>query len=421
MKAIRYILLPKLLFALVAFLLLSFAFAMPQNFDKPSNVEWSKTWFPNNNARIKGAVMVDEKGTLLVVGQHFTERDSINAPSTLAKISPSGEMVAIKHMGRTGRYKGDFKKKNDSYYLYEDRLVQIFKTHDDRIFAFGYKTFPIYKRKLWIVELNENLEILQDTTYMNLAVSDIGKMAAFDSPNGWYLISRQYYEERELSRYRIAIFEFNNKLECLDSTSNVVADEDGRKLCMMWMNSVAVVGEDLIFTGQSAFTHDTLDEDYAKKTGYLMKFNMITKKTSVLFSAEPNAEPRFTASNGSEYCILYTHYNPTSDTKINPKHLVVCYDSIFNEIWRDAQQLSKFDKPDYLVLKNGNWHALGTTYDSPGTAFYEITYDSKGAMIKKEISTPGTEREAVMEIDGPENSKYRLYIDNGWRIDKLID
>ncbi len=394
---------------------------MPQNFDKPANVEWSKTWFPNNNARIKGAVMVDEKGTLLVVGQHFTERDSINAPSTLAKISPSGEMVAIKHMGRTGRYKGDFKKKNDSYYLYEDRLVQIFKTHDDRIFAFGYKTFPIYKRKLWIVELNENLEILQDTTYMNLAVSDIGKMAAFDSRNGWYLISRQYYEERELSRYRIAIFEFNNKLECLDSTSNVVADEDGRKLCMMWMNSVAVVGEDLIFTGQSAFTHDTLDEDYAKKTGYLMKFNMKTKETSVLFSAEPNAEPRFTASNGSEYCILYTQYNPESDTKINPKHLVVCYDSIFNEIWRDAQQLSKFDKPDYLVLKNGNWHALGTAYRPPGTVFYEIIYDAKGELQEQIITECGTEREAVMEIDGPENSKYRLYIDNGWRIDKLID
>jgi hypothetical protein len=87
MKAIRYILLPKLLFALVAFLLLSFAFAMPQNFDKPANIEWSKKWFPNNNSRIKGAVMVDEKGTLLVVGQHFTERDSINAATTLAKIS----------------------------------------------------------------------------------------------------------------------------------------------------------------------------------------------------------------------------------------------------------------------------------------------------------------------------------------------
>ena len=421
MKAIRYILLPKLLFALVAFLLLSFAFAMPQNFDKPANVEWSKTWFPNNNARIKGAVMVDEKGTLLVVGQHFTERDSINAPSTLAKISPSGEMVAIKPMGRTGRYKGDFKKKNDSYHLYEDRLVQIFKTHDDRIFAFGYKTFPIYKRKLWIVELNDDLNILQDTTYMNLAVSDIGKMAGFDSRNGWYLISRQYYEERELSRYRIAIFEFNNKLECLDSTSKVVANEDGRKLCMMWMNSVAVVGEDLIFTGQAGFTHDTLDEDYAKKTGYLMKFNMITKKTSALFAAEPKADPRFTATNGSEFCILYTRFNPTSETKKNPMHLVVCYDSTFKEIWRDAKQIAKYDWPEYLVLKNGNWLAVGTAYRPPGTVFYEITYDFKGTKIDKKISESNFEREAVMEIDGPENSKYRLYIDNGWRIDKLID
>jgi hypothetical protein len=421
MKAIRYILLPKLLFASVAFLLLSFTFAMPQNFDKPANVEWSKKWFPNNNSRIKGAVMVDVKGTLLVVGQHFTERDSINAATTLAKISPSGEMVAIKPMGRTGRYKGDFNKKNDSYYLYEDRLVQIFKTHDDRIFAFGYKTFPIYKRKLWIVELNENLDILQDTTYMNLAVSDIGKMAAFDSPNGWYLISRQYYEERELSRYRIAIFEFNNKLECLDSTSKVVSDEDGRKLCMMWMNSVAVVGEDLIFTGQAGFTHDTLDEDYAKKTGYLMKFNMITKKTSALFAAEPKADPRFTATNGSEFCILYTRYNPASETQKIPKHLVVCYDSTFKELWRDVKQLGKFDTPDYLVWKNGNWHAVGATYKSPGSAFYEIIYDVKGVLQEQVISELGVEREAVMEIDGPENSKYRLYIDNGWRIDKLID
>ena len=404
---------------ILAFLVSVFtSFVVAQNPKLPANVEWSKKWFPNNNSRIKGAVMVDEKGTLLVVGQHFTERDSINAASTLAKISPSGEMIAVKPIGRTGRYKGDFKKKNESLYSHEDRLVQIFKTRDNRIFAFGYKTFPIYKRKLWIVELNENQDIIQDTTYMDLPVSDIGKMAAFDSPNGWYLISRQYYEERELSRYRIAIFEFNNQLECIDSTSKVVADVNGSKLCMMWMNSVTVLDEDLIFTGQSAFTHDTLDEDYAKKAGYLMKFNMKTKETSVLIATEPNTEPRFTASNGSELCILYTQHNSVSDTKTNPKHLVVCYDSTFKELWRDAQQLSKFDKPDYLVLNNGNWHALGTTYDSPGTVFYEIIYDSKGAMMKKKISTPGTEREAVMEIDGPENSKYRLYIDNAWRIDK---
>jgi hypothetical protein len=394
---------------------------MPQNFNNLAKVEWSKKWFPNNNARIKGAVMIDEKGTLLVVGQHFTERDSINAPSSLAKISPSGEMIVIKHMGRTGRYKGDFKQKNESYSLYEDRLLQIFKTRDNRIFAFGYKTFPIYKRKLWIVELNENLDILQDTTYKDLAVSDIGKMAAFDSPSGWYLISRQYYEERELSRYRTAIFEFNSKLECIDSTSKVVADAGGRKLCMMWMNSVAVFGDDLVFTGQSAFTHDTLDEDYAKKAGYLMKFNMKTKETSVLLAAELNAEPRFTATNGSEFCILYTRYNPASETKKNPMHLVVCYDSTFKEIWRDAEQIAKFDWPEYLVLKKGNWHAVGSAYRSPGTVFYEITYDNRGAKIGKQISESNFEREAVMEIDGPEHSKYRLYIDNGWRIDKLIN
>lgn len=365
--------------------------------------------------------MVDEKGALLVVGQHFTERDSINAATTLAKISPSGEMVAIKHMGRTGRYKGEFKKYNNSSYLYEDRLVQIFKTHDERIFAFGYKTFPIYKRKLWIVELNENLDILQDTTFMNLAVSDIGKMAAFHSPNGWYLITRKYYEERELSRYRIAIFEFNNKLECLDSTSNVVSDQDGKKLCMMWMNSVTVLGDDLIFTGQAGFTHDTLDEDYAKKTGYLMKFNMTTKETSVLFETEPHTEPRFTASNGSEYCVLHTLSNPSSENKTYAKQLVVRYDSSFNERWRDTQQLGKFDTPHYLVMKNGNWHAVGVTYKSPGSAFYEIIYDAQGEMQERIISELGAEREAVAEIDGPENSKYRLYIDNGWRVDKMID
>lgn len=396
-------------------------FVSAQSPKLPADVEWSKKWFPNNNARIKGAVMIDEKGTLLAVGQHFTERDSINAPSTLAKISPSGEIIVIKHMGRTGLYKGDFKQKNESYYLYEDRLLQIFKTRDNRIFAFGYKTFPIYKRKLWIVELNENLDILQDTTYKDLAVSDIGKMAAFDSPNGWYLISRQYYEERELSRYRTAIFEFNSKLECIDSTSKVVADAGGRKLCMMWMNSVAIFGDDLVFTGQAGFTHDTLDEDYAKKTGYLMKFNMKTKETSVLLAAELNAEPRFTVTNGSEYCILYTHYSSSSETKTNSKHMVVCYDATFKELWRDVKQLEKFDTPDYLVLKNGNWHAFGVTYKSSCSAFYEIVYDAKGELQEQIISYCGIDREAVMEIEGPEHSKYRLYIDNGWRIDKLID
>lgn len=363
--------------------------------------------------------MIDEKGTLLVVGQHFTERDSINAASTLAKISPSGEMISVKHVGRTGRYKGNFKKQKVSLHSHEDRLVQIFKTRDNRIFAFGYKTFPVYQRKLWIVELNENLDFLQDTTYMNLPVSDIGKMAAFDSPNGWYLITRQYYEERELSRYRIAILEFNNNLACIDSTTKLVADENGKKACMYWMNGVSVFEDNLLFAGQGAITYDTLDEDLSEKRGYIMQFNMKTKEIKILHVSQAKIEPQYAVSIGSEICILYVNYTLDKYNLNTPRHLLVCYDSNFNELWRDEQQLSKLDKPQYLISKKGKWHALGVMIESTEVMFYEVVYNAKGSMIKKNISKGGSDREFVMEIAGSKNSKYRLYVDNAWRIDKL--
>lgn len=383
-----------------------------------SQIIWSNKWFPNNAARLKSGIVIDDKGTLLVVGQNFTTTDSIDHPTTLAKISQDGNMLLYKQIGRTGRNKSNFQKKNSKITFHEDRLIEILKTNDKRVLVFGYKTFEHHSRKLWMIEIDKNLKILKDTVYMNLGVSDIGKMKAFNTSKGWCLVSRNYYEENELSRYRTPIYEFNNDYSCTNTKLNIKATVDGGSLHLQWMNSVIEYDNDLLLCGNAAITSDNIDDDDLKPQGYILRFNRQTKQTKVLQKCEDNMYPMYIHSNGKQFCVIYKYLQKNNNV-MKAYQIIILYDLSFKELWRDQQEFEKSASPSFISYDNEQWYTYGTFYNPKGQAFYEIIYATNGKIINRKFSENSLEADFVYELSAQNGYTFRLLTDNGWRIDKI--
>ncbi len=386
---------------------------------KEERLIWSQKWFPDNAARLKAAVALDDNGTLLVVGQNFTKTDSIDHPTTLAKISPLGKMVVVKHIGRTGRYKEKFLQKNTPIIFYEDRLVEILKTNDQRILAFGYKTFEHYTRKLWVVELDHNLNILKDTVYKNLGVSDIGKMKAYATPQGWCLVTRNFWQENDRAHYRTPIYEFNADFSCTDDKQNIGTTVEGGSLYLQWLHSIAQQGDDFLLCGIGAITDENKNDDDVKKLGYIFTYNRKSKQTKMLKKCEENMYPMSVLSNGTQFGVLYKYIDKSKQDSIKVKHVMVCYDAKFKELWRDQQYFGKTTIPCYLTYRDELWHAHGYFFEVHALKFYETIYNKNGKLVANKLTGFSYEADAVDELSINNTPTYRLYTDNGWRIDRI--
>ncbi|MRX68488.1 hypothetical protein SAMN06265349_101496 [Flavobacterium resistens] len=385
--------------------------------NKTEQLIWSQKWFPDNAARLKGAVIIDDKGTLIAVGQNFTTTDSIDHPTTIAKISSDGIMLQNKPIGKTGLYKGKYKK-NRPYNDYEDRLIEILKTNDQRILLFGYKTFPGFTKKLWMLEIDSNLNILKDTVYMNLGVSNIAKMKAFNTSKGWYVIAGNYFKEKGFSRYRIPIYEFTKDNACANTNSYVTAPTKEGLLQMQSINSVAEYKDVLILCGRAAVSGEKVHDDDLKPKGYIFQYDRNSKQGKVLLQCEENMYPMYIKANDGQYCVLYTFYDKKDQNNTRVYNIMVCYDSKFKELWRDKQFVGKGVAPSYITFSNENWHAYGSCFKSNFMNFYELVYDKKGKLLNTKYSENSFEADVVGEIFSNEQI-FRMYTDNGWRIDKL--
>lgn len=386
--------------------------------NKTEQLIWGQKWFPDNSARLKGAIIIDDKGTLIVVGQNFTATDSIDHPTTIAKISPDGIMLQNKPIGKTGLYKGKYKKNRPYNDFNEDRLVEILKTNDQRILLFGYKTFPGFVRKLWMLEIDNNLNILKDTVYKNLGVTDTGKMKAFNTSKGWCLASGNYFEEAGLSRYRVPVYEFNNDFACTDTKSYVADTVKGGLLSMRTLNSAIDYKDNLLLCGTGALGSRKIDDDDLKSKGCIFQYDRKKKQSRLLLQFEENMYPVYIKPNAGQYCVLSRFYEKIDKDSTNIYNAMVCYDSEFKELWRDRQLVGKGMTPNYVAFYKEQWHAYGTCFRSGFMVFYELIYDEKGKLLNTKYSANSLEADAVGEISS-NDMVFRLFTDNGWRIDKI--
>lgn len=402
---------------------------------KVERIQWSKEWFTTSNNRLKGAVTIDSQGTMVIVGQKFTTTDSMEYPSMIAKVSPEGELLISKPIGNSIMEISKYKRRERFYERNEERLTQILKTNDSRLLLFGYKTFENHEDRLWIIEIDKDLNVLKDTVYMNLVTSDTRKIKAFSTKNGWYIITGNYWETNGLSRYGVPIFEFDSDFKCINSIKSLTVPVGDSILRISNMNNAVEYDNELLICGDGGFTHNKLDEDDIVNFPYIFRFNKKNRQSQILKKYPIGYSPISIKKSRNQYVALL---------EIKEKNIshqfVISYDSSMNEIWRYEQQLGVKTCPSILTYKNNLWYTCGRYRSVDGNGNYVIAYNSKGEIVSKVTyahkarnplnaynPTGGSVAiefdEIVDEIKINENQFYRLYIEDGlytsWTIDKF--
>jgi hypothetical protein len=402
------------------FLFVLFVLGGKCTFSQSSN--WSKLWCNYDSGRLKDALVVDDGGSLLVLGQAFTTTDSIDHPSLLALISAEGEMTKSKPMGRYGRFKGERAKTDRIGFYHENRLVELHKLPDGRMLAIGYKKLSWAKENLWIVEISKDLEVLSDSVYDAFFVSS-GFMKSYDMDDGFRLIYRTYKEENELSRYNFAMLTFDSQLNCTHAIQEVTVSLNNQPAHMYWITDVIEKGGKFYFLCTLGITGPTIDEDKTERKACLVAFDPQTLESRVLqaFDKEHMIKCGAFGENG-EYVLGLTKRNPEENQVVKSIIMVVGYNAQHQELWRDERFLGKYQSIDLIAFRNNKYECRGMCFADQACVFYTLYYQQDGQPVLIDFSDKeGYEKEIVREIKGVKGRSYRLCIDKGWRIDAFED
>ncbi|MBS3912871.1 MAG: hypothetical protein KG003_00075 [Bacteroidetes bacterium] len=408
---------PKLIILLVANYFFNWTCTNATSKNEKEKLIVTRNWFYMSCAScyLKGAVAIDTAGTLIAVGQKFTRTDSIDHPTIITKISAEGKIINQKTIGRTGLY-----KYNKRGHMFEDRLVQILK-HKERIILFGYKLFYLndFEYRLWIVEIDQNLNVIKDTVYMNLA-ANIGEMKAFNTNEGWLLMTRTYWQDNGLSRYGNSMYEFDENFKCKDPKRTITAKVDDSTFRLTWVRSAVKYGNDIFICGHGGNTHANLDEDNLSPVGIILKYNIESKQAQEVIRCEKNLFPTSLTIANNQICILYINVKKSDSDNAPSSHLVICYDANYTELWRDDRQIKKTVLSGYVTWRQGEWQTFGHAVKSNApSCFFELRYDQNGKLLEMKDFERVADVSVVGEIMVSERFSYRLLSSNGWRIDKL--
>jgi hypothetical protein len=405
---------------LTFFLIVLFVLGGNRFFSQSSN--WSKAWTNYDSGRLKDALVVDEDGSLLVLGQAFTKTDSIDHPSLFARINAEGEMIASKPVGRYGRWKGEQAKTDKLGFYHENRLSELHQLPDGRIIAIGYKKTLRNEDKLWLVHISKDLEILWDSVYNDFNVS-IGCLKSFDAGDGFRLIYRTYKEENNLSRYNFELLTFDKDLNCTQRIQDVEVPVNQQPSHMYWIYDVLEERGVFYFTCSLGITGPTIDEDETERKSCLVALDPRTSEAKVLqmFDNDNMMECLAFGENG-EYVLGLERKLPKSETKVNSSILIVGFDAQHREIWRDERILGQYQNIDLIAYRNNTYECMGMCSSDRACVFYTLTYTTDGQPVLIHFSEDeGYDKEIVREVKGVKGRSYRLYVDKGWRIEAFED
>lgn len=386
------------------------------------NVVWSKVWSEwGNNMRIKDAVVIDEQGSLLVVGQSWTQTDSIDHPTKLAIISPNGEMKQKKAIGRDGRFKGERAKMDRIGYYHNDRLLRLLPFENGNFLAIGFKTSGYYNRHLWIVEVDTNLQILRDSLYMNLPISDIGPYQVYPEKEGFRVVARRYWPEKELAHYSNVIYTFDQELNCIHQEDDLSFSSNGENFRMNWTYQMDRQEDKIYFCGHISPIGEGINEDRTKKISGLVCHDLKSKKTELIHRYDSLLTPTavVVVENG-KYIVGHRIKLPTLEKNKYPSNIeVTCYDKNHEVIWTSPIDMGVTEFVELITEHDGEIHVYGTAYNVLKRFFFEVILDENGQQLAKYTTDEAYDRDFVAEIPFNEEFAFRLMNDSGWRVEKF--
>lgn len=371
--------------------------------------------------RIKDAVVIDEKGSLLVLGQAWTKTDSIDHPTRLAVISPDGEMKQRKAIGRDGRFKGERAKLDRIGYYYNDRLIRLLPFENGNFLAIGFKTSGYYNRHLWIVEVDTNLQVLRDSVYMNLPISDIGPYQLYPEKDGFRVVARRYWPEEELAHYSNVIYTFDQALNCIHQENDLSFSSNGENFRMNWTYQIKRYSDKIYFCSHLSPIGEGIDEDRTKKIVGMVRHDLKSGKTELIHRYDSIHIPTAIAvlKNGN-YIVGQRLQLPISDKNKQPTDLeLTSYDQNDSVLWSTVLNLGATEFVELITEHDGKIHVYGTAYNVLKRFFFEVILDENGQQIAKYTTDEAYDRDFVAEIPFNAEFAFRLMNDSGWRVEKF--
>ncbi|HEX7870899.1 MAG TPA: hypothetical protein VF455_12380, partial [Chryseobacterium sp.] len=160
-------------------------FAQNTNINNDKDFKLNSNYFPVDNNFAKAAVEI--KDGYLIAGQNFVEEDNTQHNSAIIKIDKTGKLIKKTTLGENKDYRKESFMKT-VYSINNNRLIQLgSKKIDDRAY-------------LWLREINDNLDVLQDKLFESISASVTQESMVFNVKDGFYVISESgFYRDLELN------------------------------------------------------------------------------------------------------------------------------------------------------------------------------------------------------------------------------
>ncbi|MCX8524922.1 hypothetical protein OF897_13465 [Chryseobacterium formosus] len=384
-------------------------FAQNTNINYDKDFKLNRNYFPVDNNFAKAAV--ETKDGYLIAGQNFVEEDNTQHNSAIIKIDKTGKLIKKTTLGENKDYRKESFMKT-VYSINNNRLIQLgSKKIDDRAY-------------LWLREINDNLDVLQDTLFESISASVTQEPMVFNVKDGFYVISESgFYRDLELNitfisndlqkvdnhviSYIEPPFDFFNKYDFSASLANNKlyvttngVDERDKENIYATKYKTYILEYDLS-------THKITKHKKVSEADFLSRKVIVHKDLIYLIGIKDTGEPM-------------SNKNTRRNTVV--KVLNMNFEKVKEFNYVPAPDKGKFNEHLYdAVIVNDELHIVGEMYKS-GTFSNESVYlkfDLNGKLLDDRLLKYGSmysENRMIKIVPLKNNDMMLLGKGEGWRV-----
>lgn len=361
------------------------------------------SFYPTNNNFVKEVVKVSDG--YILSGQHFKKENTQYYNSALVKISNDGTLLRE-------LFSGDEKDPNDKI-----SNQYVFSFDKNRILQLGEKD----RKRLWIRELDKDLNVLKDTLYDNVPVTLFYKPHLFEVKNGFYLLSNSsYYRDQEIN-----VTYINNDLKQVEN--NVIQFTEApfhffRKEDSFSATYDAAKG---VFYILLHACPERLGDSCDQYKIFLLEYDIALKKVTRYKAIEENTYyDKIHFKNNTLYITGLERNLPNKgakDAKPKQKSVIKVYSTNFDKL-KEYQQEWDFNLSLYdAVIAEDKIHLGGDVFNKALIKYESLylVYSLDGKLLEKKTfssKVPHSENR-ILKILPLGNGKYLLAgKGNGWHV-----
>ena len=384
------------------------SFAQNTNLNQDKDLKLNTNYFPTNNNVARAAVEVNDG--YIIAGQNFEQEDNVQFNSAIIKIDKNGNLLKKTFLGNSKEFDTEFSMKS-VYGINSKRLIQL-------------GTKKIDKRSyLWLREVSENLDVLQDKVYESISAAVTQEPAVFPVEKGFYVVSESgFSRDLELNLTFIS--------DDLQKTDNHIISfiEPPFDFFGKFDFSAALVGNKFYIITNAVDERHAPDEA-AKYRTYILEYDLASRKITkhAKISESDFFSRKMIIHNNLIYVVGVKDTGELLPNKLGRRNTVVKvlnmnFEKIKEFNYMPAADKGKFTEHLYdAAIVEDNLHIVGEIYKS-GTSSNESIYlkfDLNGKLLEDRFLKYGSaySENRLMKIVPLKNNELMLLgKGDGWRV-----